>query len=227
MSGGTNATLLLSSRARSGYKYVYPDPKSKPSSCKWMINSPSFKSKGYGTPILAATALASHLSHNGISGSKKVSKMKDTIDDNRSDWVNKNKNTKKYANGIDLFGARIQVTIRKKVRMGVVKAFLPQKTFVVVYDDKPDITYNEDLLGSGRRNWKVIDWEGDIWDTMDKRPICPQCAHPLGTGVSEWSRCKHCGFPEPGCSSANTLNRLRTNDPFRKSVPDMTEYDDL
>ena len=111
MDGGTSGTLLLSSRAKSGYKYVYLDPRPKTSSSKWMIKSPSFRSKGYQTPILAATALASHMSHNGISGSIKVSKMKDAMDDNRSDWVNKNKNTKKYANGMDLFGARIQVTI--------------------------------------------------------------------------------------------------------------------
>lgn len=220
-------TLLISKRAKSGYKYVYLDPKPKTPSCKWMIRSPSFKSKGFSTPIAAATALASHMNHNGITEAKQVSKMKESVDDNRSDWVNKNKNTKKFANGMHLFGARIQITIRKQVRLAVIKAYLPQNTFVVVYDDKPDTTYNEDLLASGRKNWKVVDWEGDIWDTIDLRPMCPQCAHPLGTGVSEWTRCKHCGLPEPGCSSASTLNRLRTNDPFRKNIVNMTEQDDL
>ena len=220
-------SLLLSSRAKSGYKYVYLDPKPKISSCKWMVKSPIFKAKGYETPILAASALASHTSHNFVSNPSNTLKMKRTVDDNRSDWVMKNNNTKRYANGMDLFGARIEVTIRKNVRLGVIKAYLPSQTFVVVYDDKPNLTFNEDLLRSGCKNWKIVDWEGDIWDTMDKRPICPQCAHPLGIGASEWSCCKRCGFPEPGCTSANTLNRLRTNDPFGRNSPNMAEHDDF
>ena len=54
--------LLVSTRAKSGYKYVIHDPRDAARSKPWSINHPLYRSAGFETPLAAAT----HLSQSGI-----------------------------------------------------------------------------------------------------------------------------------------------------------------
>ena len=129
-----------------------------------------------------------------------------------------------YADRCELFGARLKMRRdgSKDEHLAVVKAWLPctDAGFVVVFDDRPHIQYHENLMRRGRKDWRVVEWEGDIFETMDLRPICPGCGHPLDTGRAAWTWCKACGFNEPGAMSTEMLTRSQSGDPYRRrSVP--------
>jgi hypothetical protein len=130
----------------------------------------------------------------------------------------------------DLFGSRILIHVPPKSPnpvLAVVKSWLPSsRTFGIVLDTRPDHVFYEALLRPGRTDWKLTNWEGDIWQTSDLRPLCPKCGHPLGVGSEAWTVCKPCGHPEPGVSSIGLLSRLRTNDPFRRVRVNYNDEDD-
>ena len=135
-------------------------------------------------------------------------------------------------NAGDLFGRRIKMKKQRsgEMELAVVKAWQPwgEDPFAVVFDSAPDKVFWENLLRKGRHDWEVVDWEDDelFGETTDKRPMCPQCGHPLGEGCDAWTLCKQCGFNEPGCSSAEMLSRLRSGDPHRKPAVNYNENDD-
>ena len=62
ISGSASPQLLVSTRAKSGYKYVIYDPRDAARSKPWSINHPLYRSAGFETPLAAAT----HLSESGI-----------------------------------------------------------------------------------------------------------------------------------------------------------------
>ena len=113
----------------------------------------------------------------------------------------------------DLFGARV----RLRGRLGVVKSWSPcgMDSYGVVFDDAPRKVYSENVC-DGR--WEVVEWEGDLEETSELRPMCPNCGHPLGCGMAAWTFCGACSHQEPGVSSTEMLSRLRTNDPNRTVV---------
>ena len=120
-----------------------------------------------------------------------------------------------------LFGRRLSMRRGKQWFPAVVKAWTPyaKAQFSIVFDDIKTV-FVEDLFRRGRNDWKVVEWEDDIWSTSDLRPMCPQCGHPLGEGNEAWTLCTKCGFNEPGVSSTAMLSRLRTADPFRNLAID-------
>ena len=122
----------------------------------------------------------------------------------------------------ELFGQRILLARGKSGMIpAVIKSWTPcaLAAYGVVFDDKPSTIYQEDLLRRGRKDWQLIDWEADEWETFDLRPLCPKCGHPLKAGRAAWTLCVACGFNEPGASSTQFLGRLRTDDPSRKRQP--------
>ena len=109
----------------------------------------------------------------------------------------------------------------------VVKAWQPFEEadqFHVVFDSMPDQVFRENLLRKGRRDWKPDTWEGDIEETADLRPLCPNCGMPLGVGRAAWTLCPG-GCPEPGIASTQMLPRLQTGDPFRRAPVEYKELD--
>ena len=132
----------------------------------------------------------------------------------------------------DLFGQRIMMrpSPRAPFVPAVIKSWSPcaRAAFGVVFDHAPDKVMEEDLLRKGRNDWKVVDWDGDIWETMETRPSCPSCGHPLGIGREAWTRCTACGEMEPGCSAHGMLSRTRTArcDPYRAHAVSYVEGDE-
>ena len=80
----------------------------------------------------------------------------------------------------------------------------------------------QELLRPGRNDWKRIEWEGDIVQTAQLRPLCPKCGICLGVGANAWSLCDGCGHRHPGCASTQLLSRTRYGgtDPFRRPAPE-------
>lgn len=131
----------------------------------------------------------------------------------------------------ELFGQRILMMNPKTKQMekAVIKAWQPcEQTdqFVVVFDSMPDKDYKENLLRKGRqgRDWQLDTWEGDVEETAELRPICPQCGMALGMGRAAWTRCPG-GCMEPGAMSTQMLPRLRSDDPNRRPHVDYKEAD--
>lgn len=129
----------------------------------------------------------------------------------------------------DLFGERILIPRHpgRAPSLAVVKQWMPcaEAGFGIVFDEQPDVVLYENLMRRGRSDWKIVQWEGDEWDTLTLRPMCPQCGHPLGTGRDAWTICQACNYPEPGAASTSMLTRLRTNDPNRRARPNYSEVD--
>ena len=70
-----------------------------------------------------------------------------------------------------LFGRRIDIA----GRIGVIQSWTPcaNAPFGIVFDDKPEKVFMEDLLRKGRKDWKIVKWEDDdIWETQNLRPMC-------------------------------------------------------
>ena len=130
----------------------------------------------------------------------------------------------------DLFGKRIEMrpTPGADFEPAVIKVYTPcaKDPYGVVFDSKPDKTRFENLLRRGRTDWKEVDWDGDIWDTRDLRPMCPRCAHPLDEGRVAWTRCTRCGEMEPGASSDAVSTRKDRQDVYRYQKPNYAESDD-
>ena len=136
----------------------------------------------------------------------------------------------KFSGGAcDLFGQRIRMsrTRRELPSLAVVKEWMPcaDAGFGIVFDENPGVVLYEDLLRRGRSDWTIVEWEGDEWETMKLRPMCPQCGHPLGIGRDAWTMCSACKYPEPGAASTSMLSRLCTNDPNRRNRPVYREVD--
>ena len=225
-------SVILSSRAKSGYKNVIYDGRANARKKPWSVSLPSYRSAGFATPLEAAM----HAAQARLQKRQKPSKPKqgpigagDTSPGliavapvcAQAAWMQKptvNFNTE----ACDLFGQRIIFTRGRVERMAVIKSWMPcdSAPFGVVFDDKPGVVVREDLMRKGRKDWRTCDWEDDIWETAHLRPMCPQCAHPMGSGRDAWTRCTHCGHMEPGSSSSSTLPRLNTDDPHRRAVQD-------
>ena len=81
------------------------------------------------------------------------------------------------------------------MELAVIKSFngscdAEEHQFGIVFDSEPDKVKYMDLLRPGRNDWKEVEWEDDdIFETEDRRPMCPQCAHPLGVGRAAWTKC--------------------------------------
>ena len=186
--------LQLSTRSKSGYKYIVHDPRARAKSKPWSIHYKGTRSAGFATPRQAALHLAKK---NVYKPEAWMSKPKVCFPKNRC----------------DLFGCRILVANRR----GVIKSWTPcgVADFGIVFDDKKDHVYMEDLYR--KSDWKIVDWEDEnIWNTQHLRPMCPQCGHPLSTGAAAWTKCLPCGHMEPGAASTEVLARLRSDDPFRR-----------
>ena len=225
---------LERSRARSGYKYIAYDPRRRSAYCvcykkqrsravstlheaavdllRMQDISTSHAPRSSVPPALAAPALAAPAlaASGGVSAAQWMSKPR----------VN-------FSSDCELFGARIRL-IRRDRRDGalaVIKEWHPcaEAGFGVVFDDKPDRVFYEDLLRKGRRDWVVIPWEANVWNTANLRPACCKCFHPLGEGASAWTRCVGCGSMEPGASSASMGKRTRTTDPYRANPVNYTD----
>ena len=119
-------------------------------------------------------------------------------------------------NACDLFGKRIMMIHQKKEKLAVIKSWMPCAVagFGVVFDDMPGKVFMEDLLRQGRKDWRVVSWEDDEWQTQDLRPMCPQCGHPMRDGRAAWTKCMPCGQMEPGVASTGMFTRVRA-DPYR------------
>lgn len=207
-----NVFLKRSSRAKSGYKYVSFHSRKKVG--KWFVQHSLLKKSGFHTARDAACTLAI-----ALSSQKNATDMTDM----RTQWTTK-ANVSFPLNEGSLFGARVSIfrNYAKTPTLAVFKSWSPvNKTFGVVYDDRPKNVYNQSLK---TLRWTRIDWEGDIFQTSHLRPLCPECAHPLGEGLQEWTKCNVCNFCEPGCMSHVVLNRVNNGDPFRKPRVDYTEF---
>lgn len=113
------------------------------------------------------------------------------------------------------------------MQWAVIKAYQPcaAAPFAVVFDDRPNLVFYEDLLRRGRRDWRVEEWESDdLWETSQLRPMCPGCGHPLGVGRSSWTVCRSCHHMEPGANSTAMLRR-RSSDPYRQPRIDYAQFD--
>ena len=131
------------------------------------------------------------------------------------DWMTKPKVS--FSENVQLFGARIMMKRgRSNHRPAVIKAWNPidPSIFVVVFDDRSDIQYSEDLIKL-RKRWYRIPWDDDVEATAELRPMCPECGIALGEGAAAWTQCHGCGRPEPGAMSWNMGSRIRGNDPYR------------
>lgn len=217
-------TLLQSTRNKSGYKYVIHDNRTKARAKPWSVSYKGYRSAGFST----AREAAKHVAIKLLSLSKNIRAPPATMQTTNAvvtpapnhtvnalpdTWMIK-PNVRFDVPSCDLFGNRIEIA----GRIGVIKAWDPcaAASFGVVFDDKPDKVFMEDLFRKGRKDWKIVEWEDDdIWETQDIRPMCPRCGHPLGTGTAAWTKCLPCGHMEPGVSSFEVLSRLRTGDPFR------------
>lgn len=127
-----------------------------------------------------------------------------------------------------LFGQRILMKRGDTWYPAVIKSWTPCDVadFEVVFDDKPSIVYREQLTRRGRKDWIISNWTGDVWETIDLRPLCPQCGHPLGTGHDAWSSCLGCDQEQPGVSSSTMFGRLRTDDPHRRKLVSYKEIEE-
>ena len=136
----------------------------------------------------------------------------------------------RFSKDCDYFGARILMARQDQPDgvLGVIKEWHPcaRASFGVVFDDKRDRIFYEDLLCKGRTDWVIVDWEDDLWNTVELRPKCSVCFHPLEQGAAAWTRCVGCGANEPGVSAASMGKRTRTNDPYRCTKIDYAEWGD-
>lgn len=144
-----------------------------------------------------------------------------------ADWMNKS-GVNFQVDACDLFGKRIMKFGKCPEALAVIKCWTPcaKAAFGVVFDNKPEKVFYEDLLRKNRTDWRVVEWEDDIWETQNVRPMCPQCGHPLLDGRYAWTRCTACGYMEPGVSSTELLGRLRTGDPHRKPIMCYAEHEE-
>jgi len=119
-----------------------------------------------------------------------------------------------------LFGHRIKISKKRHMpkELAVVKRFQPcaSEQFGIVFDTSPKSVFDYDLFRKSCPSWEVADWEGSIWETMELRPMCPRCGHPLDTGRAAWTQCPNCGESEPGVNAAYMYHRIRSDDPFRR-----------
>ena len=135
---------------------------------------------------------------------------------NPSAWMNRKGSA--YRARFELFGHRIMCC----GELAVVKSYDGDALYGVVFDSKPEVVLREELLRPGRNDWKRIEWEGDIVQTAQLRPLCPKCGICLGVGANAWSLCDGCGHRHPGCASTQLLSRTRYGgtDPFRRPAPE-------
>ena len=138
---------------------------------------------------------------------------------NPSAWMNRKGSA--YRARFELFGHRIMCC----GELAVVKSYDGNALYGVVFDSKPEVVLREELLRPGRDDWKRIEWEGDIVQTAQLRPLCPKCGICLGVGANAWSLCDGCGHRHPGCASTQLLDRVRygDGDPFRRPAPNYDE----
>ncbi len=240
-------------RSRSGFKNVVFDGRREMASKPWIVKRGAYRSSGFETPGDAAIFNAlraeyeTELRHRSLPStrrrrvpteffsslsSKKIQpicrRQTPTPPGPAAVWMDK-ANVKFAVQECDLFGARLLMRRRRggPFAKAVVKSWMPhaKACFGVVFDDKPDVVLQEDLFRRGRDDWQQTPWEGDIWQTTDLRPTCPQCLHPLDTGRDAWTRCTACGHMEPGVLSATVPKRVRTDDPYRRARPNYADVD--
>lgn len=236
---------IVTASSKSGYRWIRHDPHLQKTGMPWRIFYKGYKSPGFNTAYNAAMSLALYRVHKeGLqtTTTKPAKKRRSTTPtssfeqsvqpvlpgSSSSDWMTK-ASVKFNVPACDLFGARITMRHRGSMRMAVIKQWQPcsDAPFGIVFDEYPDTVYQEDLFRKGRRDWSRVSWESDdIWETIHLRPLCPQCAHPLGEGRDAWTICVSCGKMEPGISSSAVLSRLRSDDPHRRTRVDYTESTD-
>lgn len=204
-------TLLASHRSRSGFKYVIHDSRSKAKTKPWSVNYRGYRSRGFASALDAAYHVAEIL-ETPIMSTPSVGAASSPPTPAPDAWVKKPR-VRFNTNAGDIFGSRIIM----HGRFAVVKSWTPcSHMFGIVFDDQADKVFHEDLGIS--KKWKIIDWEGDLWNTANLRPMCPTCGHPLGVGIAAWTKCVPCGQMEPGSSSTEMFSRLRSDDPYRQRV---------
>lgn len=202
----THRVLLVSSKSKSGFKYVIYDSRAKAATKPWSVNYRGYRSQGFARAVDAAKHVADIIKTKAVTTDTAAASAPPAPES----WIRKptvNFNTK----SCNLFGARI----RMRGRLGVIKSWTPcSHMFGVVFDDKPDKVFYEDLVRKSNA-WTIVDWEGTVWETQDLRPMCPACGHPLGVGLAAWTKCVPCGQMEPGATSTEMFSRMRTGDPYR------------
>lgn len=234
---------LLRSNNRSGFKYVIFDGRAAARKAPWSISYKKYRSAGFATARAAAVHVAQmlqqHVQAVPISKRRSVvprapkSKTKKSVPvpiastqpharlQKPSAWMDRT--SKRWNKGaIDLFGKRIELVHRGVLQKAVIKSWQPCSgaPFGVVFDNEPHRVYDEDLLRAGRKDWTIIPWEGDLVETADLRPMCPNCGHALDEGRDAWTACIPCGHMEPGALSSTMLSRIRSDDPYRREAID-------
>ena len=235
-----------STRASSGYKYVY-----RQNTRLWCLRHPYHRKRGFQDPRDAAVHLQQVLFQGTSSqasaapevvapepaapepaapevvapevvapgrrrrgGRARGGRPEPAAQRSRAAWMTE-RTSVQYREAADLFGRRIRVRRSGELRLAVIKSWLPYNTspFGVVFDDTPEKTMMIDLKRLGARNWELLEWEGDIWDTMDLRPLCPSCAHPMGTGREAWTVCSTAAVASLGAAriSSPPGRRARTS----------------
>tara|TARA_B110000046_G_C13007400_1_gene404964 strand:+ start:2039 stop:2662 length:624 start_codon:yes stop_codon:yes gene_type:complete len=205
----THHVLLVSKKAKSSFKYVIHDPRAAAASKPWSVSYRGYRSQGFARVVDAAEHVAAIVGTTMVTINRTHPPAPAELPDLQVRTPTARANAKAEAQS--LFGARIRMCGRP----AVIKSWTPcSHLFGVVFDDTPDKVFGEDLLGKSSA-WETIEWEGDIWETQDRRPICPACGHPLGVGHLAWTKCVPCGQMEPGASSTEMFSRMRTGDPYR------------
>ena len=234
-----NLVLVTSGRSRSGYKHVIYDSRAK--NKPWSVSHKPYRSRGFATAKEAAIHQALRLQRQPDGGKRQIPKKAAPLPVKKAgpvvdalvpdaaaavsatpapaDWMRR---VRFDGAACDSFGARILMKPSKREAplLAVIKSWLPcsPAPFGVVFDHKPNLVYQEDLLRKGREDWTPVDWEGDIWETLELRPMCPKCGHPLDVGRNAWTRCTGCGEMEPGAAAVDMHTRKRSDDPYRRKA---------
>lgn len=209
-----DSSLLVSTKSKSGFKYVIFDSRSRSRMKPWSVNYRGYRSRGFARPVEAAKHLVEimtpKVSSQTVGAAPPLPKPTKHPPDA---WIKK-KGVRFNTKACNMFGARI----RMHGRLAVIKSWTPSShTFGIVFDDNPDKVFYEDLVKQSK-TWNMVDWEGDVWETQELRPMCPTCGHPLDVGLAAWTKCVPCGQMEPGASSTAMFSRLRNGDPYRCTV---------
>ena len=211
------AVPLLSSRSKSGYKYVIYDSRASARLKPWSASYRRYRSAGFATAHECALHIAAKIANDDVKHSRKKTKKSSAQKYVPEMWMHK-AGVHFMTSACDLFGKRIMMTHKNKEKLAVIKCWMPCAVagFGVVFDEMPDKVFMEDLLRPGRKDWRVVPWEDDEWQTQDLRPMCPQCGHPMRDGQAAWTKCMPCGQMEPGVASTGMFSRVRS-DPYRSA----------
>lgn len=257
--------LTLSSKARSGFKWVVHDPRPAARSKPWSVHHPCFRSAGFETARGAAIAVAKFLAGRatssrverarslparapslsmdcapaaaGIRKSRRAHpssvcrerrlgpRLAEPCNEGRRatagacsvlGWPNGSVASGKRC---DMFGQRLMMARKHGLpeELAVVKRMQPcgSAPFGVSFDSMPSVVYDYDLFHKSCPQWRTVPWEGSLWETFNRRPVCTRCGHPLDVGAAAWAECLQCGQTVPGACASELLSRMRTGDPYR------------